>query len=62
MYFQVAMEDLGSYSILREELVGGRVSVEVMEKVMTAAGTVHKLTRHSTLSKSKFSGLCDTFR
>ena len=56
------MEDLCGYLILRGELVEGRVSVEVMEKVMTAAGNTHKLTRHSTLPKSKFTDLCDTFR
>ena len=58
----VAMEDLCGYLILRGELVEGRVSVEVMKSVMTAAGNTHKLTRHSALQKSKFTDLCDTFR
>ena len=58
----VAMEDLCGYVILRGELVEGRVSVEVTERIMAAAGNTHKLTRHSALPKSKFTDLCDTFR
>lgn len=61
-YLAVAMEDLQGYLILRGELVEGRVSVEVMEKVMKAAGNTHKLTHHSTVPENKFTDLCDTFR
>lgn len=62
LFSAVVMEDLNGYSILRAELMEGRVEPAAIEGVMTAIGAIHKQSLCRNLSKEKWKELVTKFR